>query len=320
MSAPPDARKPPGVWAVVVARAGTALIDVCAFWLSATTLTDLARRAGIDPMQAWMWPVIVDGMIVVATVAIVALAQHGPRATMYPWALLIAGALVSVTANCLHALVATDSDLPPVLSASVAAVPPLVLLAATHLTVQLGRHLTRTTPAPAAAAAAKAVPAVHSATRQPHRLLSTEPSARGVAAPGAGPGNAENTPGPDSGTPSTAVPAVTARSVDEGLDAGDVGRRAVPVHHERDSTGGAPAGTPRAAAGSDARDQAASLAEEGLSNRAIAARLGVHPSTVGRWLTSPATLPPVEQYRPAPSDSPEPDVDSDTPDRKEPQP
>jgi hypothetical protein len=87
----------------------------------------------VDAGQAWAWPVIVDRLIVVATVAVVALA--GSRSAWYPWALLAGGALISVTANALHAVVAADADVPGVLAASVAAVPPLVLLASTHLTV-----------------------------------------------------------------------------------------------------------------------------------------------------------------------------------------
>ena len=46
---------------------------------------------------------------------------------------------MSVTANALHAVVAADADVPGVLAACVAAVPPLVLLASTHLTVVLVR-------------------------------------------------------------------------------------------------------------------------------------------------------------------------------------
>src|SRR5699024_5041634 len=81
----------------------------------------------------------VDGIIVVATVSVVALAGH--RAAWYPWMLLAAGALVSVTANALHAVIAADADVPGLLAAAVAAVPPLVLLAITHLTVILTRPI-----------------------------------------------------------------------------------------------------------------------------------------------------------------------------------
>ena len=98
--------------AVWTAVAGTVVIAIGAFWLSFTALADLAHRSGIAANQAWAWPLIVDGIIVVGTVSVVALAGH--RDAWYPWMLLVAGA-----------------------AASVAAVPPLVLLAITHLTVVL---------------------------------------------------------------------------------------------------------------------------------------------------------------------------------------
>src|SRR5699024_6172112 len=110
---------------------GTLLSALGAFWLSFTALADLARRSGINESQAWAWPLIVDGIIVVATVSVVALASH--RAAWYPWMLLAAGALMSVTANAIHAVIAADADVPGLLAACVAAVPPLVLLAITHL-------------------------------------------------------------------------------------------------------------------------------------------------------------------------------------------
>lgn len=136
-------------WAAMTAVAGTVFIAAGAFWLSFTSLADLAARSGIGAGQAWAWPLIVDGIIVVATVAVVALA--GQRSAWYPWALLVGGALVSVTANAIHAVVAADADVPRMLAASVAAVPPVVLLAITHLTV----ILTRTPdPDPETAAAA----------------------------------------------------------------------------------------------------------------------------------------------------------------------
>lgn len=121
--------------AVWTAVAGTVVIAIGAFWLSFTALADLAHRSGIAANQAWAWPLIVDGIIVVGTVSVVALAGH--RDAWYPWMLLVAGAAASVAANAIHAVVAADADVPPVLAASVAAVPPLVLLAITHLTVVL---------------------------------------------------------------------------------------------------------------------------------------------------------------------------------------
>ncbi|WP_236995109.1 DUF2637 domain-containing protein [Gordonia phthalatica] len=113
------------------------LIGIGAFWLSFMALADLAARSGIAAGQAWIWPLLVDGLIVVSTIAVVAL--DGRSGAWYPWALLICGALVSVAANALHAIVAAETSVPSVLAATVAAVPPLVLLASTHLTVVLTR-------------------------------------------------------------------------------------------------------------------------------------------------------------------------------------
>ena len=165
-----------GQLAVVTAVAGTVLIAAGAFWLSFTALADLARRSGVNAGQAWAWPVIVDGLIVVATVAVVALAGH--RAAWYPWVLLAGGALISVTANALHAVVAADADVPGVLAACVAAVPPLVLLASTHLTIVLVRSQHST---PAAERALEPVePAAAEEAAEPEVL---EPAGRrGVAA------------------------------------------------------------------------------------------------------------------------------------------
>lgn len=87
-------------WAVVTAATGTVLIGVGAFWLSFMALADLAARSGITSAQAWIWPLLVDGLIVVSTIAVVAL--DGRTGAWYPWALLICGALVSVAANALR--------------------------------------------------------------------------------------------------------------------------------------------------------------------------------------------------------------------------
>lgn len=199
-------------WAVQTAVAGTVFIAAGAFWLSYTALADLARRSGIGAGQAWAWPLIVDGIIVVATVAVVALA--GQRAAWYPWTLLAGGAAASVTANAIHAILTADTDVPPVLAASVAAVPPVVLLAITHLTVILTR------------------------TPQPE--------------PVAAPNSVEPEPSIDPDDAPLALPVIEP--------------------------------TPEPA---DRREYAAELRLSGWSNKRIARQLSVHPSTVGRWFTTP---------------------------------
>lgn len=245
-------------WAVVTAVAGTVFIAAGAFWLSFTALADLAARSGIGDGQAWAWPLIVDGIIVVATVAVVALA--GQRSAWYPWALLIGGAAVSVTANALHAVVAADADVPGVLAAAVAAVPPVVLLAITHLTV----ILTRPQPAPDA-------PVSSDDALSPDTSVSVHEWA---SAPGPG------------AVPSTAVEEVAAlpASAGESEPSPAPGTAQASVNRGIEPT--VNSGVTR----TDRRARAAQLRGQGWSNKKIARDLGVHPSTVGRWFTS-AHLP-----------------------------
>jgi hypothetical protein len=51
-------------------------IGIASFVLSFATLVDLAHRAGYPAALAWLWPLAIDGTIVQATVAIVALAGY----------------------------------------------------------------------------------------------------------------------------------------------------------------------------------------------------------------------------------------------------
>jgi len=138
-----------GRWVVGVAVAITVTVALGAFWLSFAALTDLAHRSGIPVHQAWVWPVIVDGMIVMGTVAIVAMSGHEARARRFPWAVLAGGAVVSVSANATHAVIAgpADAGVPPVVAALVGAAAPLALLVATHMTVTLTRKAAPAKPA-----------------------------------------------------------------------------------------------------------------------------------------------------------------------------
>lgn len=58
---------------------GTTLLAVGGFTLSFAALRDLAVRVGMPADLAWLWPLLIDGMIVEATLAVVAMAQRGSR-------------------------------------------------------------------------------------------------------------------------------------------------------------------------------------------------------------------------------------------------
>ena len=121
-------------WVGRTSVAGTTLLAVGGFVLSFAALRDLAVRVGMPADLAWLWPLLIDGMIVEATLAVVALAQRGSRqAVWYAWFLLAVGAVVSVGSNGVHAMLTGHGWA----GAAAASVPPVVLLATTHLTVLL---------------------------------------------------------------------------------------------------------------------------------------------------------------------------------------
>src|SRR5699024_7498752 len=173
----------------------------------------------------------------------------------------IAGAGMSVTANAAHALVTAEASVPGVLAATVAAVPPLVLLASTHLTVVLTRPATPTEQAPVQEAAVlSADPSAQTGDAQ--RLALPERSAPAVDAEPEAPTGRPPRPATDS------IPAVPTRPA--------------PAQDAR------PAPVSRAAGSvPDRRARAAALREAGWSNKQIARELGVHASTVGRWFPRP---------------------------------
>jgi hypothetical protein len=109
-------------------------IGAASFVLSFAALRDLAARAGIPGQLAWLWPMIVDGTILQATMAVVALAGHRDqeRSRRYFWIVLSSSAAVSVGANALHAVIPGSVPLSPWLAAAIAVVAPVSLLAATH--------------------------------------------------------------------------------------------------------------------------------------------------------------------------------------------
>lgn len=119
----------------VIAVAITAAIAVSSFVLSFAALSDLARRTGSwTGWLPYLWPGIVDGAIVLATMGILATAAYPDqrRNRQFFWAMLAVGALVSVGGNALHAILPTAAPLPTWLAFGVACVPPAGILGSTH--------------------------------------------------------------------------------------------------------------------------------------------------------------------------------------------
>lgn len=254
MSAATPTTRRPGWWRAKDAVAGTVIICVGAFALSFNALTDLARLAGIPGGQAWIWAVIVDGMIVMSTRAVLALDQGRWRIVAYPWCLLAATAGVSVVANVTHAVVAADATVAPVLVGAIAAVPPLMLLAATHLTVILVRHA---------------------------HQRSQDTTTESPAAPDPEPGPEHAMMRVGSVTPPAVEhPAVEARPEEPAALPAKTATRTTPP----DSPGRKPRAHP------EARARALRLHDAGKTSREIAAEIGVHRSSVSRWIRD-ATAP-----------------------------
>ncbi|MEV0357372.1 DUF2637 domain-containing protein [Nocardia sp. NPDC050697] len=123
-------------------------IGVAAFALSFAALKELAIMARTPAELAWLWPVIVDGTIIQATISMLVLAS-GPERRWF-LGVLVCGALVSVVGNSVHAAMAGE-HLPWWAAALVAAVAPVSLLVDTHGLAMLFRASNRE-PIPQAAA------------------------------------------------------------------------------------------------------------------------------------------------------------------------
>lgn len=120
----------------------TAVIGVASFVLSFASLTDLAIRAGYPHNLAPLWPIIVDGTILSATMAVLALGAYGAQQRAnrrFFWWVLALAALASIGSNALHAITEPGTELAPWLKAAIGVVPPVSLLATAHGAAILSR-------------------------------------------------------------------------------------------------------------------------------------------------------------------------------------
>jgi hypothetical protein len=117
-----------GRWTYRVSAAGVIVLAAAAFTLSYDALHQLALDSRVRPALAWLWPVVIDGTIVVALLTVLAAKRAATRAA-YPWALAGLFSLASVAFNVAHA-----PDRP--VAQLVFAMAPVALVLTTHLLMQ----------------------------------------------------------------------------------------------------------------------------------------------------------------------------------------
>lgn len=110
--------------------------------MSYDALHSLAVEQGVQAALAWLWPLVVDGFIVVASLSVVRAFADGRRAT-YPWVLVLAFSGISVAFNVVHAA-------PTLVARLVAAIPPAALVLSFELLMRQLRAALRSGTKPAA--------------------------------------------------------------------------------------------------------------------------------------------------------------------------
>jgi hypothetical protein len=118
---------------------GVVGLGVAGFTMSYDAQHSLALTQGVPPALAWMWPLVVDGFIVVASLSVVRAVADGRRA-YYPWLLVLTFSTISVTFNVVHAA-------PTVVARFVAAIPPAALVLSFELLMRQLRQQVEPTPA-----------------------------------------------------------------------------------------------------------------------------------------------------------------------------
>lgn len=137
MSDPLTVRPQNKVLAIATAG-GVAALAIGGFTLSFTALRDLAQREfAIAAELSFIYPLVIDGFIVIATAAAFTMKKRGPGVTWYPWAALGVFGALSVLGNAAHAIDNPSATFPAWISALGASVPAVALLIASHLLVMM---------------------------------------------------------------------------------------------------------------------------------------------------------------------------------------
>jgi hypothetical protein len=115
-------------------------LAVAGFAMSYDALHSLALTQGVPATLAWMWPLVVDGFIVVASLSVVRAVADNRRAR-YPWLLVLTFSTISVAFNVIHAA-------PTLVARFVAAIPPAALVLSFELLMRQLRQRLSSNPAP----------------------------------------------------------------------------------------------------------------------------------------------------------------------------
>ncbi|PPF74944.1 hypothetical protein C5B99_12415 [Pseudoclavibacter sp. Z016] len=163
--------------------AGVMVLAGSSFALSFSALAELAVASGVPEHLAFLWPVIVDGFIVVGTLAAFSFSARPGRVQLYPWMALGVFAVVSVAGNALHVQTLAPGIVVVAdwIAVTVASVPPVALLIASHLlVVMISGHPDSREVAPAVEQNVARVPTLSDTSHIP---VSVTPSAVEQEAP-----------------------------------------------------------------------------------------------------------------------------------------
>lgn len=125
--------KPARMWPGV---ALATFLATLAFIISFDALRTLGLACGINNALAWMFPLIIDGSTLAFTWAAWAFKTRA-LSTWYPWAALVLFSIFSLIGNALHAHAVRVGAmmLPSWAPSIIMTVPPIALLATTHMIV-----------------------------------------------------------------------------------------------------------------------------------------------------------------------------------------
>lgn len=110
-------------------------ITTGAFRLSYDAQLTLAAAAGINAGLAWIYPLLVDSLILIAMLTVLWTTNPTRWQRAYPWAALALYSTLSILGNALHvqALPPEQIKLPMTLAIAINTIPAITLLIAAHL-------------------------------------------------------------------------------------------------------------------------------------------------------------------------------------------